>query len=265
MLKLKRLLVQKKIKASYSIIEISIALAVMGIVMTVTLVNVGLYLSMVKIKETRSDVDLAAKFLMEYAAVNGRLPCPADPSDDNYTETQCDCSSKLTGDVACYGLPEFVVGALPVSSMSGNRIKGVDAWGYKLIYVVSSKLTKFTKTSIKSGESGLFINVSGIVDVAPDVSNSTEAAFAIVSAGVSHLGAWGKDGMVPCNNSNPEEIINKNNCSYNRKDFSLMYFADIRVKDGKVKARDSKGDGVFLYNNIISWRSIMDYNILAVK
>ena len=79
-------------------------------------------------KQTATSLANAAAALEQFASVNGRLPCPADPTQDT------GIASPNNASVNC-NLP---TGTLPWATIGMRRDDAFDAWGWKIFYRVYS-------------------------------------------------------------------------------------------------------------------------------
>lgn len=78
--------------------------------------------------QTQTTLDKAGSALEQYAAVSGRLPCPADPAGTD------GIASPFAASVNC----NFPEGTLPWSTIGMRKDDSFDAWGWKISYRVYS-------------------------------------------------------------------------------------------------------------------------------
>ena len=117
----------------FTLIELSVALALAGLVIASVLPLAGLLRERAQWQETRRSLDLALGALQGFAAVHGRLPCPATAASAGREDPEgggnCSAASGF--------LPAVSLGLLPVDA-DGYAL---DAWGGRLRYAVATQTT----------------------------------------------------------------------------------------------------------------------------
>ncbi len=187
-----------KLKA-FSLIEVAIAIVLVGIV-TFPLISITTgFLERAKIEKTNKSIAVIKESLVSYFLMNKALPCPADPTlnpnNPNYGSSQSSCSS----------IKGTVIGSLPVDALGLSRDFILDGYGRKFAYAVPSFLTtsgnvrfykdRAEKTIIAydgkeqlSADKQITLNSSGGTLIASDVF------FIINSYGKDGVGAYLENG-----------------------------------------------------------------------
>lgn len=129
-------------KRGFSLIELAIALVVLGILFSLSLPSLGWQREQQQYGETRQLLAAAEEALLGFAAIYGRLPRPA-ASFSNGEEKSVECSN----DAACTGF-------LPWQTL-GTR--STDAWGKLLRYSVTPAFTR----QLAAGEKSFDLTSSG--------------------------------------------------------------------------------------------------------
>jgi len=112
---------------------------------------------------TLSNLQQVAAALEQYAAVNQRLPCPANPADSSGVEVPASAGQ------CTYGSNAHPEGSVPWSTLGLNTDKALDAWGRKISY------------KVYSGSNGSFTQPGGISMVQCDLSEPSPAGVTAVS------------------------------------------------------------------------------------
>jgi len=183
-----------KSKRGFSLIQVSIILAVASIVMVSNLPT-----SKSKSQSTQTTSDKTTVIMnafRSYMANNGTLPCPADPrlavGSDNYgvkaanngATNNCMGASpavpyKLTNTVN--GVTANVaIGMIPVKSLGLSKDYALDAYGRNITYMVD---TRATETCWNAQ------NINGIITI-NDNGNTANSVMALVNHGANGNGAW---------------------------------------------------------------------------
>jgi prepilin-type N-terminal cleavage/methylation domain-containing protein len=116
-------------RAGFSLIEVAVVLAILGLVLGSTLFSLSAQFENRSRADTERRLEHARELLLSYALVHGRLPCPAVASGDEAGGGSAACASSYGG-----FLPARTIGFQPTDS--GGF--GLDAWGNRIRYAVSS-------------------------------------------------------------------------------------------------------------------------------
>jgi len=175
--------VQVKVYRSsgFTLVEMAIVLALIGLILGTGLTLLSAQQDQRRIEDTKARLSDAREALIGFAIVNGRLPCPADPTIANGTAnagiartaipTGCttDAAGTIQGDFpwATLGLPE------------------TDAWGHRFTYRVSATFARSTPLFTLSDEGDIDI---GSTASGSDMANNMPAV--IISHGINGLRAY---------------------------------------------------------------------------
>lgn len=116
-------------RAGFSLIEMAVVLAILGLVLGSTLFSLSAQLDNRSRAETERRLEHARELLLSYALVHGRLPCPGMTSGDEAGGGSVACASSYGG-----FLPARTIGFQPADSAGF----GLDAWGNRIRYAVSA-------------------------------------------------------------------------------------------------------------------------------
>jgi prepilin-type N-terminal cleavage/methylation domain-containing protein len=165
-----RLLKKYNASSGFSLLELSVVLLILAL-----LITGGMALSLQRIEIAKKDVTVRRmnnieKALAVFLAKNGRLPCPASPSQLSSNTTfgaeqistvslPAVCITANT-DIASANLSSDTLyqGAVPIMSLGLSDSHMLDGWGNKLSYAVQRTFinNNFTNTScISSGSNAL--------------------------------------------------------------------------------------------------------------
>ena len=167
----------------FSLIEITIAIAIMGVLMGAILVPLVTQVQQRNVSSTERTMSEVKDALLGFASVNGRLPCPA-------TEASLGAEAFAAGGTAANGLCASFWGFVPARTLGitpvTNNGFAIDAWGSndnRIRYAVSNDTVgaiarPFTTTD------GLRSATFASVAAAPPLLNVCSSASG-VTAGVS--------------------------------------------------------------------------------
>lgn len=121
----------------FNLVELAISLAVMAIVAAGMLVPLVTQIEQRNILTTESTIADLKEALLGYAAINGRLPCPATAAAGTGVEVFAASNSAATGECAAFWgfVPGQTLGITPVDR-NGYVI---DAWNNRIRYAVLSQ------------------------------------------------------------------------------------------------------------------------------
>lgn len=168
-------------KNGFTLVEMAIVLAIIGLVLGAGLTVLSAQQDQHRIEDTKARLNDAREALIGFAIVNGRLPCPADPTIASGTAnaglerppTESGCTTSLQGDLpwSTLGLPE------------------TDAWGHRFTYrvpaVFANNSTLFSITSNGDIDIGTTTGGSDLANNMPAViiSHGTNGWRAYLSSG----------------------------------------------------------------------------------
>lgn len=155
----------KNKSAGFTLVEMAIVLIIVGLLIAAGLPGLQVYNNKKNFEKTQENMRLAQEALREFYGLNGRYPCPADPTlapgDEDYGEEVCRadiadacpsglfCTDVGSRDANNDGAPDPVlIGTLPSKTIADNALfakfklaNGQDAFLMKLTYAVSELMT----------------------------------------------------------------------------------------------------------------------------
>lgn len=118
----------------FSLLEMAIVLVIVGLLLGGLLGSVGALQQRQRLAQTQAQLDEIRAALIAFAAVNGRLPCPADPATPNTT-----VGAGLERVPTVAGCTGGTAGVLPWATLA---LPEVDAWGRRFSYRVSAAFAR---------------------------------------------------------------------------------------------------------------------------
>jgi type II secretory pathway pseudopilin PulG len=247
-------------QAGFSLIELSV---IIGVAATLA-VGAMRWISPPTITQadksitTNATMDKISDAITAFVAVNGRLPCPADPL------MRID-GTRSTGAVT-YNFGEealnnkdckIIEGTIPVNTLNLAPEDRLDGWGNELRYKVSTNLCGDDSATTNLPEVGCTVrdyreglagngNVDGDITVSDGTTNlTTKAAFVIVSHGANAYDSYGDSGVLFSGAGGANEEENSDgDTTFVKKAFDTTYddIVDYRTKTdltafGKLHAR----------------------------
>ena len=231
-----------KSSRGFTLIEFSIVMLISAFLMVAAIEVYKVYINQVRYEMISDRQESIMTSLGKFYTVNGRYPCPADPtlgpSDANYGVEDCTLNpiTVLSGTCTASGgvckedggrdteidgdtnNDPILIGAVPFKTLKdgiGSKSSFTDAaaetssdpWGYKMGYAVTSYLTDATTFQPSGGA----INVVA-ENGKPVIVPASSVHFVIISYGDDHMGAYTNGGKlnVPCVAGSTESA----NCNY---------------------------------------------------
>ncbi len=190
-----------KEKTGFSLIELSIVLAIVAVIISGSITISTTALKNAKVKNTKERLEIIQNAINVYVFINKRLPCPASSTlittDVNYgveSGVAGTCSGTTSSDATAN---DIRYGAVPVKTLGLNYEFAGDGFGNKFSYIVSKELTQAFVAGSILGLEGRDISVIDNITVKETVSNSnitTIAAYVILSHGANGYGAYNING-----------------------------------------------------------------------
>lgn len=151
----------------FTLLELSIVLLIMGFLTTTSITMTKGFINYQKHKDTKERIQTINFAINSYILENKKLPCPTSISknykNENATE---DCSlSEKNG---------FLIGAIPADTLNIKKDMLADAWGDKLVYIVSADLIDSDFFYSNQKTTDLINNkfAFSIISMGPDKANS---------------------------------------------------------------------------------------------
>ena len=190
----------------FTLVEMAIVLAIIALILGTGLTVLSAQQDQRRVEDTKARMEVARDALIGFAIINGRLPCPAEPTTPSGTTVGGIAAGFERPAIAagCTGGAAAVEGVLPWATLG---IAETDGWGHRFTYRVTgifAGTTPFTLTS--SGD--IFIRNTS---VAGGVSLASTMPAVIVSHGMNGLRAYLPSGSRLPVSTDADEAENSNN------------------------------------------------------
>jgi len=155
----------KKHQKGFTLIEIAIVMVITGLMVSMMAEGFTSVIQRQRLTQTNTYIEQIREALSDYVALNGRLPCPADPSiapgmAGYGREAGADCAAVPTAEVAQVDgridpvttvALKIRVGAVPVLTL-GLPFEAIsDGFGNRFTYAVTESLTSSTTFAASQG------------------------------------------------------------------------------------------------------------------
>ncbi len=173
--------------SGYTLIELSIALVIIGVIAGMALSAGVRTMESVKVTQTRNKMDKVESALIAYFKLNRKLPCPArgDLATSSASFGVEDCPNTVQS--SCAGVDcdstNLRVGVVPVATLGIAEELMFDGWGRRITYAMHYSFNDAYKSMSASGN----ITVLHYNDA---VSMTTSAVYVVFSHGKNGHGAW---------------------------------------------------------------------------
>lgn len=197
----------------FSLIELSIVLIIISLLISASILAYNNNNDLIKINQTNDKLKIIEQAIIAFLAINNRLPCAASltitTDNSNSGLEQCSCNDYLINKISNlpttpvnFDCPDsnIIVGAIPYQTLSLPKEFLTDAWGNKIIYVVTKGLTG-NNSSCSYGSPNIIYNFNncnmGLVSIY-DANNKlivNNAAYGLLSTGINGLGSFSGGGV----------------------------------------------------------------------
>ncbi|MEO8313672.1 MAG: prepilin-type N-terminal cleavage/methylation domain-containing protein [Pseudomonadota bacterium] len=180
----------------FSLLELALVLVIVALLLGGLMTGVSGMRTRQLDADTRQQLDEITESLMTFAAINRRLPCPANPATPDTTAgAGIERTPNATG---CTGGNH---GVLPWATLG---IAQVDSWGRRFTYRVTAS---FART-------GAAITLTSVGDNtirnAAGVDLATQVPVVIVSHGLNALRSYSRAGVIGATSPDASELENAN-------------------------------------------------------
>lgn len=117
----------------FSLVEISIVLAVLGLLLAGVITSASQFIENSRISKTRSELKAIREAIIGYSIVKGRLPCPAEVVCVN-NRYETDGEEQNSGAASCGSSITEVWGVVPFRTLG---VEAKDVWGNYYMYRIS--------------------------------------------------------------------------------------------------------------------------------
>ncbi|MED5422271.1 MAG: type II secretion system protein, partial [Pseudomonadota bacterium] len=168
---------KRKNMRGFTLIEISIALIVVGLLITPLFSLYAQYTVKKKLEGTEDNIRRVVSMMEEYRDINGEYPCPAPMNvarDDvnngrampcdaatfaAFPQVQGECLEGICLQASVRGASDVIIGAVPFRDLQMSETDSLDGYGNRLMYAVTQDLTEITTFNTDAG--GISIVDSG--------------------------------------------------------------------------------------------------------
>lgn len=184
----------------FSLVEMAVVLAIVGLLLGGLIMTLSAQQSVQRTQETRRLLVQAREALLGFAAIHGRLPCPAEPTlasgaagaGSERPATAAGCSGGQSGVLpwATLGLPE------------------TDAWGRRFGYRVSADFARSVTPPAKAAFALDTVGDNTVRVASGGAPLATAVPAVIVSHGANGAGAYNASGTALPASADADEIEN---------------------------------------------------------
>lgn len=205
--------------AGFSLVEFAILLVIFGAIAAASTMLGGKWVEKEEHKSSKLNTKTVEEALDAYRKLNGRLPCPADPTlapDDANFGVEAANAGTCTGGApaagtAAGGAGNTVLGVVPTKTLGMGNNLVVDAWGNRFDYYVDKRMTADNAFTVYN-PSNADIGDIEVRDPSGGV-RTAKAVYALVSKGGNARGAAARDGTMK--NTATADLLEQENNEYN--------------------------------------------------
>ncbi len=207
----------------FTLVEMAMVLMIIGLLLGGLVPTISSQMEQQQTRETRKQLDEIQQALVGYAIINGRLPCPANPTIATGQSTAG--AEAVTGTACSTVANNAAVGVLPWATLGVNE---TDAWGNRFTYRVTAIFADEVSTDTFGGScpsgttatlSSFALCSSGNLDVQSSASGGTSIAINVPAVVISHGknggGAYTQQGTQVTNSSDADEQENSDGSADN--------------------------------------------------
>ncbi len=192
----------KQTQNGFTLVEMAIVLALVGLILGTGLTLLSAQQDQRRVEDTKAKLAEARDALIGFAAANGRLPCPANPTLVD-TDALAGIARPATAGGCTADAAGTIQGALPWATLG---LPQADIWGHRFTYRVSAAFASNAPfVSLASiGDINIRVATGGVV-----VAANTPAV--IVSHGVNGLRSFLPSGLQMPVSADADETENADN------------------------------------------------------
>lgn len=185
------------VRGGYTLIEMAVAMIIIGIVVAGGSAAYTLYLKKQRLDTTQSVMLLTETAIGGFRSLYGRYPCPASPTarpgDADYGYEDCSGASLTTATSVRTGLAQtdIWIGSVPFRQMNLSEKSAQDGYGNRLTYAVTRALTDDATFDPNIGG----LTIDGGEDGESVVTPPHSGHFIVISHGPNGAGAVTRDGV----------------------------------------------------------------------
>lgn len=188
--------------AGFSLVELSVVLAIIGVTLGGALTIATKKSEASKVEETNTKLNLIEHALERYVAINERLPCPADGSQ--VIDKTSDNTYGVEGEPSLNGCTNsnfnngntIYSGVVPVKTLGLEDEAMIDGWGRRISYVVDYHFTNNSTTNPACDGTNSTVcfqyTTTGTLHVndGNGAARTSEAVYVLISHGKNGHGAF---------------------------------------------------------------------------
>ncbi len=176
-----------KAKSGFTLIELSIVLAIIGVVLASGLSVYGNRIAAERAQETARRLNMIEDALLLFRRTNGRLPFPANGATLTGSTLGVESSTVTTGLVLS---GSAYIGVVPTRTLNLPDSMMLDAYGMKITYAVDGDCTVSWLTACGDTTVTTNIRINDASGTSRTVASTGMPVYALVSHGPNMRGGW---------------------------------------------------------------------------
>lgn len=255
--------------SAFTILEMAIVLAIIGVLMAGGMVVFSASLQKRELQETQKKLQVIQKTLLYYRIANNRIPCPSDltlaynnanmsPATDLNFGVEGANPGTCTASAGLFSNGNYVEGMVPTTTLRLPDDYAFDGWGRRITYAVDKRFTA----------SGAFANIAATdvtprmtVEDASDNAKTTMAAYVLVSFGPNGHGAYPRAGnttRVNAGSNNADELTNCDCTNAGVSNGTLPAGTFVQKPNTQDPAHMSPIDPTYFFDDVVAYGTRSD-------